>query len=168
MSNSTHPSTYHSILIRSYVILSCTGFLIVGTPLMTLVSSLCIQSAPGDDGCHSHADDAMRLIVTQIMIVIMLTRASCMGGFLTWPEAGGLNEGYWCVSCVRCQHGPHPKPTQAPPRTKPLLNFGIWGILWDTGRSKIDQMTASAPQIQLHHLNSALLGSQWKMMSTTN
>ena len=134
MSNSTHPSTYHSILIRSYVILNRTGFLIVGTPLMTLVSSLCIQSAPGDDGCHSHADDAMRLIVTQMMID-MLTRASCMGGFLTWPEAGGLNEGYWCVSCVRCQHGPHPKPTQAPPPDETPPEFwgygGYFGIQGD-------------------------------------
>ena len=60
MSNSTLPSTYHSILIRSYVILSRTGFLIVGTLLMTLVSSLCIHPAAGDDGCHSHADEVNR------------------------------------------------------------------------------------------------------------
>ena len=59
---------------------------------MTLVSLLCITH----DGCHSHADDVMRLIVTQMMIDVLTNMMSLLyGGFLTWPGAGGLNEGYW-------------------------------------------------------------------------
>ena len=60
------------------------------------------------------------------------------------------------VSCTRCQGSPHPKPIQAPSplsETPPEFwdtggYFGIRGILWDTGGSKIDQMTASAAEIQ--------------------
>ena len=38
----------------------------------------------------------MRLIVAQMMIDMLTNMMSFLyGGFLTWPEAGGLNEGYW-------------------------------------------------------------------------